>query len=766
MKYQKYLMSAALTAVLMSTASTALAQSSVDVITDEIFVTATKKTDVENVQTVPIAITAFGADTLEALKVRDLEGLSFSTPNVTLDDVGTTRGTANFSIRGLGINSSIPSIDPTVGVFVDGIYLGINSGVVFDVFDLDSVEVLRGPQGLLFGRNTTGGAVLLNTGNPTDELKYSFRAAIDGPIDSGRGGANTYLQGVVSGPIVKDKLNFKIGAYTNNDSGYFTNLATNERHGQADTQIYRGALEWFAAPEVTFLAKLELFQSEGDGPAGQNTGVYERDTFDFAIDNPGSYDNDALTASLRTDWDIAFGNGTITNIAGYRQYRSETNSDIDALPFVGFHAPAEIDQSQFSNELRYNGQFGAANVTTGVYFFEQEAAYTEVRMLPPLSPLTFYGGGIQDHTVLGAFGQVDYDLSDKFTLTAGLRYSHETKDADVTFVRPRNTCSVVDGTCPVQGTNALLSLVTGGLVNEANGFSDSNSWSNLTPKVGAEYRHSDNLLGYASYTKGFRSGGYNFRITDANVFAAQVAQTGSPGFDEEKVDAFEVGAKFNSSDRRAQLNLAGFYTDISNMQREVNISSPTAGVSQFILNTADASILGVEAEGHYKVMDNLLLTGNVGVIDASYDRVIFDISGDGVVNAADEALDLPRVPELTFGFGVVHDLDMGDSGMISSRIAFQHRDRIAYTDSNFGFVQAADMVNGNITWHTPAEGVSISLYGKNLLDEVQAGGDTQVPFGGPLSNGVNAPYDPSPAAGTFRPLKKGRVIGLELTIKN
>ncbi|MEE4209403.1 MAG: TonB-dependent receptor plug domain-containing protein, partial [Parvularcula sp.] len=124
---------------------------------NEILVTGTKTRDPENVQDIPIAVTAFNSDTLEAYKIRTISGLSFQAPTVSLDDVGTTRGTANFTIRGLGINSSIPSIDPTVGVFVDGVYLGINGGVVFDLFDLDSVEILRGPQGVLFGRNVTGG---------------------------------------------------------------------------------------------------------------------------------------------------------------------------------------------------------------------------------------------------------------------------------------------------------------------------------------------------------------------------------------------------------------------------------------------------------------------------------------------------------------------------------------------------------------------------------------------------------------------------------
>ncbi|MEQ9316533.1 MAG: Plug domain-containing protein, partial [Henriciella sp.] len=135
-------------------------ESAVDRVLQTVTITATKKQNVEDVQSVPISVTAFNEDTLDALNVTTLETLSYTTPNVSLDDVGTARGTANFAIRGLGVNSSIPSIDPAVGVFVDGVYLGVNNGVVVNLFDLESVEVLRGPQGLLFGRNTTGGALV------------------------------------------------------------------------------------------------------------------------------------------------------------------------------------------------------------------------------------------------------------------------------------------------------------------------------------------------------------------------------------------------------------------------------------------------------------------------------------------------------------------------------------------------------------------------------------------------------------------------------
>ncbi len=743
-------------------------ESAVDRVLGTVTVTATKKKDVENVQDVPVAVTAFNSDTLDALNVRDLESLSYSSPNVQLSDIGTSKGTANFSIRGLGINSSIPSIDPTVGVFVDGVYLGLNNGVVLDLFDLDSVEILRGPQGILFGRNTTGGAVLINTGNPTDEFTWKARASVEGPVDSDRGGPSSTAQATVSGPLIENVLNGKLGVYYNTDDGYFKNLADDSNLGESQTTIVRGGLEVFASEDITILGKAEYFKTRADGPNGQNRGVYDRDTFDIAIDNPGLLDNETVTASIRTDIDVELGDGRITNIVGYRQINSVTDGDIDALPLHLFHSDTELEQDQLSNELRYAGTFGKSDITVGTFWFQQDVAYTERRTLPTVTPAQFNGGGAQRHKVFGLFGQLDYAFTDKFTGIFGLRYGSESKEADITYVRPRPNCSVVDRTCPISGTNPLVP-------GEPNGFSDKEDWQNLSPKIGFQYDWNDTTQVYGHFTEGVRSGGYNFRITNALAFEALFPAGQSRAFDEETVKTFELGFKHDTADGRGQLNAAVFFNDIADMQRELNLSSPSSGVAQTIINTADAEILGFEAEGRYAVTDNLLLTANIGITDAEYTDMLFDISGDGIVDGDDLALALPRVSDATYGVGFIHDADLGNMGSIVTRANYQHRDKFAYTDNNFGWINPADQLNANLTWNTPYEGLSVSIYGKNLLDEVVAGGDTQVPFGGTLagfvpggesnSTGVNAPFAANPAAGTFSPLQHGRLLGLEVTIR-
>lgn len=698
----------------------ASAQSAVDTLREEVVVTALKKAVSETVQDAPLAVTAYGANQVDALKVRDIKGLSFEMPNVSLEDVGTTRGTANFSIRGLGINSSIPSIDPTVGVFVDGMYLGINSGVVFDIFDLEAIEVLRGPQGLLFGRNVTGGAVLLRTKRPSEELEVSAKVAVET-------GLNTYLMGSVSGPIVEDAVAVKIAVYYNNDDGWFRNQFNDESFGKAETFVVRPAVLFTPSDELDIVIRFEHGESEGDGPAAQNRGgafvSFDRDTFGFSVDETGSYDNEWNQLVAELNWDVAFGDGVITNIFGWREYSSMTLGDIDATPVFLFHAPAQVEQDQISNEIRYAGRFfDRLDITAGFYYFTQDIEYQETRNIA-FGTVNFFGGGIQDHETYGVFTQGDFDLTDDLTFTAGIRYTEEKKDVQVaTLIFNTMPCDVIDRTCPFD-------------------FDDDDSWNNVTPKVGLQWRAGDDVLVYAHWTRGFRSGGYNFRNTSA-VF--------NPGpFDEEKLDSFEIGGKADFADGRVRINGAFFFTDIKNMQREVNLADPVAGVVQIIQNTADAEIKGFEVEASVFVTDELLLTGSIGHTDGDYVDVRFDLNGDGMLDAADEALALPRLAPWTYSAGFVYDREIGNIGSLSLRFNFAHRDAAAYTDNNLGTLNAADMIDASITLRTFNESVSVSVYGKNLLDEVTEGGDTQLPatLGG----------------GTFSPLNKGRVIGVELS---
>jgi len=710
------------------------------VLLEEITVTARKRE--ESAQEVPLAITAYNSAQIEALKYRDLTNMSVGMPNVALDDIGTTRGSANFSIRGLGINSSIASIDPTVGLFLDGVYLGNNVGVIFDMFDVASVEVLRGPQGILFGRNVTGGAILLNTKKPTDEFDASVRAAVDG---GGDGGTNTYLMGSIGGPLT-DTLSAKISAYYNDDDGWFENKFDGSDHGAVEQKMFRPVVVWTPTDSTELILRYEYTDIEGDGPASQThtngSGFpgafvnFDRDSFDFSIDEKGfqKVETDFISAELNID--VAFGDGTITNIFGWRESESSSLADIDAQPQWLFSAPAWLNTEQTSNELRYNGIFAdRANVTVGVYYFTNEINYHERREFLGIATgniapaLQADGGGNYEVDTLGVFAAVDYDLTDQWTLTTGLRYTSEDKDAEIaSLIRNVNSpCNIVlAGDCPFD-------------------FVDSKDWSNVSPKVGLTYHVDDSSVVYGHWSRGVRSGGYNLRNTSVNP-----ADTPGP-FDEETVDSFEIGFKYTRDWGR--LNGAIFYNTIEDMQRELNSPSQGVGVVQVIRNTADTNISGFELDGVFSLTDNLVLLTSMGLTNAQYDEVKFDLNGDGVIDGVDRGLDLPRAADFTFSIGFTHDLDIGQWGYLASRVNYAYRGESAYTDDNLGFILPQDILDAGLDFYSNDGRWTFSLYGRNLLDQVKHGGDTQLP---PV-------IGPVPTGGTFSPLAKGRIVGAEVT---
>jgi iron complex outermembrane receptor protein len=693
---------------------------------EEIIVTATKRAGGMEVQDVPVAISAYNESQLDAMYIRDLKAIGFSAPSVQLEDIGTARGVANFSIRGLGINSSIPSIDPTVGVFVDGMYLGLNAGVVLDIFDLEGIEVLRGPQGILFGRNVTGGAVLLRTTRPGEELSVNARVAYET-------GNNKYLSTVVSGPLT-DRIGGKVGIYYNDDGGWFTNLYDGSDFGKARTKMYRGALTFKMSDDMDLIVRAEHGDSDGDGPASQNAGLYRADSFDFSIDYRGYYDTNWDMAIAEFTWDVGPGDGQIVNILGWRQYDSLTGGDIDASPISFFHAPASTKQNQWSNELRYTASIGDAYLTAGMYYFTQDVDYRERRILLESilpTPRDFTGGGDQSQDTVAFFTNLDVKMTDDITLNLGARYTEEKKEAKIANI-PLNGC-VVGGGCTFN-------------------YQDDKSWSSVSPKIGVQITPSEYTQIYAFWTKGFRSGGYNLRHTAVLV--------PNEPFDQEEQNSYEVGLKKDIAGGRVRINAAAYLNKMTNLQREINLADPVVGVVQLIRNTSDATITGFDLEASAALSDNLFLRGTFGYVDGSYDEVRYDLNGDGVINEADKQLAMPRLAPHSYGAELIYSRDVG-FGTFTAQASGYRRDSAAYTDNNRGQLRAVDMFDASIGLTFMDDRMKLSLFGKNLKDESTIGGDTQLPPnfpGGPAS--LVPAYAGSGA--TFSPLNKGRIYGIEL----
>lgn len=695
----------------------------------------------------------FDAQALEARQFRDLSTLSYAAPNVSLDPIGTFRGVANFAIRGLGINSSIPSIDPAVGLFVDGVYMGINAGTVLDALDVRQVEILRGPQGVAFGRNTTGGAVMMQTADPAEEWEAQARIGYESPVDSGRGIGMFTARSVISGPIAEG-LSFRIGALIADDGGHFRNLADGQPFGAAQTAVLRAGLA-YRHGTFSLIGKVEHTRSRGDGAAGHNSGLFGRGNFNLSLNQPGFHDNESQFATLRAEVDL--GPGRLANIFGWRQFSLFTRNDIDSTPQPIFESDTGTTQHQWSNELVYTAEAGPMRLVAGAYVFSQQIAYEESRDLSFFGAPAQFGGGRQDHQTYGLFSQIEYQLAPAFELKAGLRLTHEEKSARITYIRARAACSVIAASCPLLGER---------VPGEANGFADSRSWTNLAPRLVASWQALEDARVYASWSRGFRSGGYNLRITQPAAFQQVAEQLGSPAFDEEQVDTFELGAKWQSAGGLLLVQGALFWTEVGNMQRELNVPSASAGLAQSVFNTADARIRGAELEAWLNPSPRLSLAANVGWLDAGYRRVFLDLSGDGAVNGADLGLALPRAPAWTFGASGGYEIPIGNARFVRADLFYQFRDRFAYTDNNWGFNDLAHRLDGSVTLGCETCGARLTLFGRNLLDQVQFGGDTHLGFAaGPFSDGVNSPFDPRPGAGTFSPMLPGRSVGLELAVQ-
>ncbi|KAA5801745.1 TonB-dependent receptor [Alkalicaulis satelles] len=709
------------------------AQSAQSVLRDVITITGTKRPGGVDVQEAPVAVTAYSGEQLDALQFQDLSSLSYIMPNVQLEDIGTAPGIANFTIRGIGINSSIPSVDPTVGVFIDGVYQGINAGLVFDNFDLEGIEVLRGPQGILFGRNVTGGAVLIRTTAPSEDPSLNARFGVET-------GPRYTASAVLNGPLAEG-FSAKLAVYHSKDEGWFTNEFDGSSHGASRTWVVRPAVAWRPNDDFELIVRGQYSKNTGDGPAGQNHvngagigGLFDRNSFRFSIDEPGEYSNTAYSVTAEANLRVDFGDGTITNIFGWRDVEGSSTSDIDATPGFLFHADASNLQDQWSNELRYAGVFNNVDVTTGVFYFDQTINYVERRRLLGGASVPI-GGGYIDHMTWGAFAQFDIHTTDRLTINLGGRYSYERKRARIQALLPGAPCVVGSG-CTVP---------TGG----AGVFEDTDSWTSFAPKVGLQYDLGDDSQLYAFWTRGFRSGGYNLRNTDP---------TFAPGpYDQEQVDSFEAGMKSDFLDGALRVNAAAFWNEISDMQREVNLPSAATGVVQLIQNTADARIRGFEVEARAFLSENFIIHGQLGYLDGEYKRVLFDLNGDGVIDDADLALDIPRLAPWTYGVGAIYDtpLDNWGGANLTASVSYNFRDRNAYTDNNLGFFDSAGILDASVALGFHDGGTVLSFYGKNLTNEVTFGGDTQLP----------AMLGPVPLGGTFSPLNKGRVYGVELRFR-
>jgi iron complex outermembrane receptor protein len=695
---------------------------------EEVTVTARRRK--ESIQSTPLSVTAIAPKTLEnqaAPDIQDLEGL---TPNLVIDPVNAGPSAAAIAIRGISFEDIEKSFDPAVGVIIDGIYLGTNTGQLLDFFDFQAIEVLRGPQGTLFGRNTTAGVINITRSQPTGEFGGKLSVTIG---DYGR----QEYRAVLNLPAFGD-LSTKLFYLRKESDGYQYNVTRQTNEPGFQNQNYGVVFRY--EPGEIFNAQLTLEHSRqrsetASGSLSQNTDLIclqapigpggslirltgipdeecnrnNRDdlyTTFGNIQSPVEYDETAVTLEAN----VKLGEMTLTSVTGYRDSDESVRQDFDSSSINFYDTLRVQNYDQFSQEFRLAGDItDDIDFVAGVYYFKSEYDIDQRTNLGPiLGGITTKQVVAHESRSMAAFIDIDWTFAENWRLSFGGRYTKDEKE--------------IANTLPtVVGLNLPLTTARG-----------DDSWSEFTPKVSLDWQATDDILIYAAYSRGFRSGGFNGRATTPT--------SASTPYDPEFVDAYELGAKTSWLDRRLTLNMAIFQTDYSDKQEDLVIPIPTAPFNETLVgNAAAATIRGFELDLNARVTDALTISGSLGLLDAEYDSYPRGVVVNGVITPADFSnLNLRRTPDVTasLGFDYRFLLDNGDVVLSASYQYISEYDTTITPARGTGvfvngvFVppvndprartQALKSLDASLTWNldlSESNTVKLSVFGRNLTDE-------------------------------------------------
>lgn len=617
---------------------------------EEVVVTAQKRA--QSLQDVPISVNAMSQDKMMEAGIDRIENLAGYVPNLTMSELAT--GT-NIYIRGIGSGVN-PGFEQSAGMYVDGISYSRARLARAPFLDLQRVEVLRGPQPTLFGKNSIAGAVSMITAKPSDE----FEGYVSGLYEPDHGELEGTL--VLSGPLT-DKLAGRLAVRYKEMDGFMENSFLDRDETDREETTIRGTLRWDATDNLSFLLKAESgkfdnqgrsieiiddFPSENPAFGGLNysqiqVNIYGQDPTalntaqDFVRSSNGEFSNND-TENITLTFDYRLGEHTLTGITGYLSYDYDELCDCDFSSAVVVTAPLQEEYEQFSQEFRLTSPGGETfDYIVGAFFQTQELDFSDTTGVPAdsiLGPavnvrLPTFGDTIlftgadrqfeQDTDIWAIFGQVTWHLADDWRLTVGARYTEEDKEAS-----RRLELNNLDGT-PIAnpGQEAVANIVYGRLLNIQlvdHATSGERKEENFTPLVTLQWDANDDAMLYATYSKGFKSGGYDSRgnivpgVSGAAAAALADPSKGSFEYEEEEAQNFEIGAKTRWLDNTAELNMAFFFTAYDDLQ--VSIFDGSLGF--LVDNAAEAEIMGFEADGRWAVTDKLTLSGSLAWLDFEF----------------------------------------------------------------------------------------------------------------------------------------------------
>lgn len=677
----------------------------------DIVVTAEKRATGSSVQRVSAAITAIDVDNLRTTQATTLIDVGRLAPNVQFQTSAAFPGIANFTIRGLSLNSSLRTLDPTVTIVVDGMPYADPLATILDTFDVESIEILRGPQGVLIGRNATGGAVIMRTRRPPKEL------TIEGSLRVGNGGRLD--QTVWVGAPLSDTVSAKMAVAHRYSSGLNPDrnggtlvpapanptgtIAVNSQDDQLgeDSWIFRPAISVDSgAFKATLVGELIDIETGGNNsrplfaqPILISQFGYTPPPFSYEVNHNGPDRYEMVTKRLSLEMSYDLGLGLLTSSSGYRTVRVDGDSDNDGTPFTLFHFPDNKNSgNQFSQELRFASTFSdRVTLLAGGYYSDLYLKSSEFRAInsllaspnPPFVQLFQYGDYTQKSKTAALFGNIDFKIVPTLTLSAGARYTYEKKKFDIAPIR---ACA---GPGP---TNCQTSRAQ----NER-------SFDNVSPRFAIGWQADRDLLFYASYTKGFRSGNYNGRATSL---------LGATASEPELARSIEGGFKSTFFNRRARLNVAVFDTEYDNIQKVLTGSDAV----QRVLNVASARVYGAEVEASVQPFDGFQLDGAFGWTHARYREFnSLDLTGDGRPDPAlAKNLRFERVPEYQYTIAGTYNFDLGD-GEVTLKSSYAWVDHLAVEVTNVPALEvpAHGIWDASVSYE-PSPHLRITAWGKNL----------------------------------------------------
>ena len=733
---------------------------------EEVVVTSRRKD--ESVQDVPLSVTAFGEEAIAQIKpntLRDFDGL---VPNVYIGMNTAGPGASALYIRGVGYADIEKTQSPQVGVIVDGIQMGSSTGQLIDVFDVESIEINRGPQGVLFGKNTIGGNIVVNRVKPQFN-DFGVKASAEMGNYNGR-----TMKARVNIPLIDDTLAFKFGAISRERDGFYNNVNLNRTSGDIDFSSQTAALAWAPSDRVevnlTYDHIGDRSQTMPQDPRfdGDNRFVNRADKVE-----PTRYEVDQL--GLKIDWDLS-DTMTLHYVGGSANGRDVVNQDFDggdingaAIPFAQLHTLRDQKYDIQSQELRLDIEVNEhVSAMVGYYDFASDLAFRQdTNNILQLPNVAIFGAnvpcaaaGFRNNATPGLetfcqfpnarstqlagetvdskawFGSISYRATDDFEVTLGARSIDESKSAyngytDFSF-------NAADG----RAANPVYDDVSAAGYNEhdfrglasipgASYETPEKSWSETIITASASYRISDQSLAYASYSEGFRSGGFSIRNASGPDRA---------GYNPETADQFEIGVKNDFLDTRLRVNLAYYVLNREGAQFSSIITLPPGsipGTTTYINNGGESESKGIEIEGQWFMNDNLRLIFNYGTIDV--ENSAFTLACelvDGCVTAVVGELDPSgtlrnlgggsdsRQPEDSLSISLAYDQEMG-GGLFGANVGYKTVGDFLLVNTGGGADQRLyeggyAQMDARISYSFETSGGdqwSITAFGKNLTDE-------------------------------------------------